>query len=55
MIHELLCFEELIYRHGKLHCGALRLENRPLAKRIELLNDPMDAHVKDLEAGAIVY
>jgi predicted nuclease of predicted toxin-antitoxin system len=47
-------FEEMIYRQGKLHCGVLRLENLPRSERMTLLNDALDSHVKDLEAGAIV-
>ena len=47
-------FEEMIYRQGKLHCGVLRLENLPRSERMTLLNDVLDRHSKDLEAGAIV-
>ncbi len=47
-------FEEMIYRQGKLHCGVLRLENLPRSERMTLLNDVLDSHAKDLEAGAIV-
>ena len=47
-------FEEIIWRQGKLHCGILRLENLPRSERITLLNDVLDHHAKDLEAGAIV-
>jgi predicted nuclease of predicted toxin-antitoxin system len=47
-------FEEMIYRQGKLHRGVLRLENLPRSERMTLLNDALDSHVKDLEAGAIV-
>ena len=47
-------FEEMIWRQGKSHCGVLRLENLPRFERMILLNDVMDRHAKDLEAGAIV-
>ena len=47
-------FEEMIWRQGKSHCGVLRLENIPRFERIILLNDVLDRHAKDLEAGAIV-
>ena len=47
-------FEEMIYRQGKLHCGVLRLENLSRSERMILLNDVLDRHAKDLEAGAIV-
>ena len=47
-------FEEMICRQGKLHCGVLRLENLPRSERMTLLNDVLDRHTKDLEAGAIV-
>ncbi len=47
-------FEEMIWRQGKSHCGVLRLENLPRFERMILLNDVLDHHAKDLEAGAIV-
>ncbi|MEA3360241.1 MAG: DUF5615 family PIN-like protein [Thermodesulfobacteriota bacterium] len=47
-------FEEMIWRQGKLHCGLLRLENLPRSERMRLLNEVLDRHAKDLEAGAIV-
>ena len=47
-------FEEMIWRHGKMHCGVLRLENLPRAERMTLLNDVLNCHAKDLEDGAIV-
>lgn len=47
-------FEEMIWRQGKLHCGILRLENLPRSERMTFLNDVLDRHAKDLEAGAIV-
>jgi len=47
-------FEEMIWRQGKSHCGVLRLENLPRSERMTLLNDVLDRHAKDLEAGAIV-
>jgi len=47
-------FEEMIWRQAKSHCGVLRLENLPRFERIILLNDVLDCHAKDLEAGAIV-
>ncbi len=47
-------FEEMIWRQGKSHCGVLRLENLPRFERMILLNDVLDRHAKDLEAGAIV-
>ena len=47
-------FEEMIWRQGKPHCGVLRLENLPRLERMILLNDVLDRHAKDLEAGAIV-
>jgi len=47
-------FEEMIWRQGKPHCGVLRLENLPRLEMMILLNDVLDRHAKDLEAGAIV-
>ena len=47
-------FEEMIWRHGKLHYGVLSLENLPRAERMTLLNDVLNRHAKDLEDGAIV-
>ena len=47
-------FEEMIYRQGTLHFGVLRLENLPRSERMKLLNDALDSHFQDLEAGAIV-
>lgn len=47
-------FEEMIWRHGKPHCGVLRLENLPKSERILLLRDVLDCHSRDLESGAIV-
>ena len=43
-----------MWRQGKSHCGVLRLENLPRFERMILLNDVLDRHAKDLEAGAIV-
>jgi len=47
-------FEEMIWRQGKSHCGVLRLANLPRFERMMLLNDVLERHAKDLEAGAIV-
>jgi len=47
-------FEEMIWRQGKYHCGILRLENLPRTERLTLLNEVLDRHAEDLEAGAIV-
>ena len=47
-------FEEMIWRQGKSHCGVLRFENLPRSERMTLLDDVLDRHTKDLEAGAIV-
>ena len=47
-------FEEMIWRHGKPHCGVLRLENLPRSERMTLLRDVLDRHSRDLESGAIV-
>ena len=47
-------FEEMIWRQGKPHCGVLRMENLPRRERLELMQDVLDRHSDDLEAGAIV-
>ena len=47
-------FEEMIWCQGKYHCGVLRLENLPRSERLTLLNEVLDRHAKDLEAGSIV-
>jgi len=47
-------FEEMIWRERKPHCGVLRLENLPRAKRKALLEDVLARHSQDLETGAIV-
>jgi len=47
-------FEEMIWRQRRTHCGILRLENLPRQERLGLLQDVLDRHREDLEAGAIV-
>ena len=47
-------FEEMISLQGRDHSGILRLENLPRVKRLKLLSDVLEKHVRDLETGAIV-
>jgi predicted nuclease of predicted toxin-antitoxin system len=47
-------FEEMIWHQRKKHCGVLRLENLPRAKRLELLEDTIDQFSEELESGSIV-
>ena len=47
-------FEEMIWRQRKSHSGILRLENLPRKQRMELLEDTLIQHGRDLSSGAIV-
>ena len=47
-------FEAMIWREAKPHCGVLRLENVPRARRRALLEYVLSHHSLDLATGAIV-
>ena len=47
-------FEEMIWRQGKTHCGVLRLENLPRAKRKTLLESVLTNYAEFLASGAII-
>lgn len=47
-------FEEMVWREGRAHCGLLRIENLPRARRQSLLEYVLAHHLDDLDTGAVV-
>ncbi len=47
-------FEEMVWREGRAHCGLLRIENLPRARRQSLLEYVLAHHLDDLDTGAVI-
>ena len=47
-------FGELVFVRSAGHCGLVRLPDVPAARRIELMQEVIERHPEELEAGAIV-
>lgn len=47
-------FEQIIWLQQKKHCGVLRLENLPRARRLDLFLEVLTNYAQELISGAIV-
>lgn len=47
-------FGTLVYRDKSPHCGIVRLPDSPARQRIELMEQILKAHGRDLERGAVI-